>query len=67
MSNSTRGYDYKLFQSYTRVNSRKHFFTERIIKPWNSLNANNDTFKSLATFKSFVYNANLTNFVSLGF
>jgi len=31
------------------------------------LPANSYTFKSLATFKSFVYNANLTNFVSLGF
>jgi len=70
MSNSsisTRGHDYKLFQSYSRVDTRKHFFAERIIKPWNSLPANNDTFKSLATFKSFVYSANLTNFVSLGF
>jgi len=70
MSNSsisTRGHNYKLFQSYTRVDSRKHFFAERIIKPWNSLRANNDTFKSLATFRSFVYSANLTNFVSLGF
>jgi len=27
---------------------------ERIIKPWNGLPANNDTIKSLATFKSFV-------------
>jgi len=52
---------------YSRVDTRKHFFAECIIKPWNSLPANNDTFKSLATFKSFVYNANLTNFVSLGF
>jgi len=70
MSNSsisTRGHDYKLFQSYTRVDSRKHFFAERIIKPWNSLPANNDTFKSFASCKSFVYSANLTNFVLLGF
>jgi len=42
-------------------------FAERIIKPWNSLPANNDTFKSLAAFKSFVNSVNLTNFVSLGF
>jgi len=66
MSNSsisTQGHDYKLFQSYSRVDTRKHFFAERSIKPWNSLPANNDTFKSLATFKSFVYSANLTNFV----
>jgi len=70
MSNSsisTRGHDYKLFQSYTRVDSHKHFFAERIIKPWNSLPAINDIFKNLATFRSCVYSANLTNFVSLGF
>jgi len=29
--------------------------------------ANNDTFDSLATFKSFANSVNLTNFVSLGF
>jgi len=70
MSNSsisTRGHDYKLSQSYSRVDTRKHFFAERIIKPWNILPANNDTFKSLATFRSFVYSANLTNFVSHSF
>jgi len=51
MSNSsisTRGQDYKLFQSYSRVDTRKYFFAERIIEPWNSLPANNDTFKRLA-------------------
>jgi len=70
MSNSsisTRGRDYKLIQSYTRVDSRKHFFAERIIKPRNSLPASNDPFKILAAFRSFVYSANLTNFVSLVF
>jgi len=30
---STRGHDYKLFQSYSRVDTRKHFFAECIIKP----------------------------------
>jgi len=48
---STRGHDYKLFQRHSQLDSRKHFFAERIIKPWNSLPANNDTFMSLATFK----------------
>jgi len=49
MSNSLiskRGHDYKFLQSYSRVDTRKHFFAERIIKPWNSLPANIDTFKA---------------------
>jgi len=70
LSNSTiptRGHAFKLYQRYSRVDSRKHFFAERIIHPWNSLPAKNEDFNSLATFKSFIKSVNLTNFVSLGF
>jgi len=68
MSNSsisTRGHAYKLFQSLNHLDSRKHFFAEQIIKPWNILPANNYTFKSLANFKSYVNSVNLINIVSL--
>jgi len=44
---STRGHAYKLVQRYSRVDSRKQFFAERITKPWNSLPADTDTFKSI--------------------
>jgi len=45
---STRGHAYILFQHHSHLDSRKHFFAELIIKPWNSLSANNDTFNILA-------------------
>jgi len=70
MSNSsisTRDHAYKLFQRYSHLDFCEHFFAERIMKPWNSLSANNATFKSLTTSKSFVNSVNLTNFGSLGF
>jgi len=57
--NSTRGRAYKLFQRhYSQLDTRKHFFAERIIKPKNSLPANNDIFYSLTIFKSFVNSVN---------
>jgi len=70
MSNSsisTRGKACKLFQRYNHLDSRKHFFAERVIKPRISLPGNNDTFNSLATLKSLVNSVNLTHFVSAGF
>ncbi len=33
---STRGHDYKLFQQRTTKDIRKHFFTNRVVKIWNS-------------------------------
>jgi len=58
---------YKLIQRHGNLDTHKLFFAERIIKAWNSFPANNDTFKSLATFKSFVNSVSLTNFASLSF
>jgi hypothetical protein len=63
----TRGHSFELYRRYNRVDSRKYFFAERIVHPWNNLPANKERFKSLATFKSFIKSVNLTNFVSLGF
>jgi len=34
----TRGHEYKLFVNYSRLNIRKHFFTERVVAVWNKLN-----------------------------
>jgi len=45
---STRDHACKLFQSHSRLDSRKH-----LIALWNSLLANNYTLKIFATFKLF--------------
>ena len=34
-SSITRGHDYKLFLAYSRLNIRKHFFSERVVPVWN--------------------------------
>ena len=56
-----------MVQRYNRVDSRKYFLAEQIVHLWNNLPANNEHFKSSATFKSFIKSVNLTKFVSLGF
>jgi len=59
LSISTRGHAYKLFQGHSHLDSRKHFFAERIINPWNSLPV-----RAIATFKSFANSVYLINVVS---
>ena len=34
---STRGHRHKLFKQYSRLDIRKHFFTQRVVDIWNSL------------------------------
>ena len=66
-SSFARGHGYKLFPRQNRLNSRKYFFTERVINPWNSLPAEPKDFKSVTAFKHFVNDVDLSRFVSLGF
>jgi len=37
LDSTTRGHKYKLFTKYSRLNVRKHFFTERVVSVWNNL------------------------------
>jgi len=39
-SSTTRGHDYKLFLTYSRLNARKRFFCERVVPIWNNLECN---------------------------
>ena len=66
-SASTRGHRYKLFPTYNRVDLHKYFFSNRVIKSWNSLPAKEEHFRSLSVFKRFIRAADLTAFVTLGF
>jgi len=50
---------YKLLVNHCRINVRKHFFSERIIKVWNSLPPSIVSFKSLLSFRNSLGNVNL--------
>jgi hypothetical protein len=60
---NTRGHEYKLFPSCNRIDVRKYFFTERVIRPWNELPAQEEHFSSLRRFKKFVSTANLDKYM----
>jgi hypothetical protein len=65
-SHDTRGHQYKLFQNYCRINTRQHFFCERVIQPWNSLTASVNDFTSLSACERCLRNNkdNLSKFLS---
>ena len=66
-TNNTRGHMYKLFPRLSRIDARKYFFTERVIRVWNCLPAERKHFSSLIQFRNFTNSADLSNYVSLGF
>ena len=50
-TNSLRGHRYKLFMPRYALDVRKHFFSQRVINPWNNLDPVKTNFQSLSTFK----------------
>ena len=54
-----RGNPYKLFVNHCRINARKNFFCERVIKVWNSLPPSMVNFESLSSFRNSLNNVNL--------
>ena len=54
-----RGNPYKLLVNHCRINVRKNFFSERVIKVWNSLPPSIVSFESLLSFKNSLNNVNL--------
>lgn len=46
-----RGHVFKLYVHPTRIDARKYFFTNRVVKPWNSLPNSLPLVKSLSLFK----------------
>ena len=60
---ATRGHPYKLFVPFTSRNCRQHFFSVRVIEPWNSLKCKSDNFASVKRFKSALQRTDLTPFL----
>jgi hypothetical protein len=60
---NTRGHEYKLFPNCNRVDVRKYFFAERIVRPWNELPAKAEHFSSLLRFKKFISCVNLEKYM----
>jgi len=48
----TRGNPFELLVNYCRTNMRKNFFSERVVKLWNSLPPSIVNFFSLAAFRN---------------
>jgi len=63
----TRDHMYKLFPHHSRIDARKYFFAERIVRVWNGLPAEQRYFSSLIQFNNFINSVDLSINVSLGF
>jgi hypothetical protein len=59
----TRGHVFKLLASNCRVDARKWFFSQRIVNVWNSLPASAVNFASLAAFKTFITQTDLSTYL----
>lgn len=64
---NTRGHMHKLCVNHCRVNTRKHFFSERVVNPWNSLCATECDFSSLTAFKLLLKRSDFRNFLTFNF
>lgn len=60
---TTRGHNYKLFLRYSRLNIRKHFFSERVVTVWNNLECNIVDFGNLRRFKLSLLSCDLSKYV----
>ena len=60
----TRGHKYKLFANYSRLNIRKHFFTERIVSVWNNLECDIINFSNLRSFKQSLVRCDMSKYVN---
>jgi hypothetical protein len=48
----TRGHQYKLVKPYSRTNLRQHFFANRVVETWNSLDKDTVNASTLNSFKN---------------
>jgi hypothetical protein len=65
--NVSRGHNRKLFCGHTRVEARRNFFANRIIRPWNSLPSDVVNAQSSVVFKRLILTCDLGEFLKLDF
>ena len=58
-----RGHSWKIKTSGSRLDSRLHYFSKRIINPWNALSQKIVDSNSVATFKSLLHLESLNQFI----
>ena len=63
-STNTRGHNYKLFVEHSKIETRRNYFGNRIVKPWNSLSVETVNASSVQMFKSYISNCSFTEFLS---
>ena len=63
-SRQSRGYSLKLAIQYTRVDTRKFYFANRICAPWNFLRSDIVEAKSVLCFKRLLRNCDLGIFLT---
>ena len=61
---TTRGHICKLFVCHSRVDVRKYFLCNRVVKIWNSLPATSEDFASIRIFNSLIKRKDLSRFVN---
>ena len=61
---STRGHNQKLFIDHTKVEARRHYFGNRIVKPWNSLSLEVVNATSVKIFKKSIANCDLSKYLN---
>ena len=61
---SSRGHHLRLSLPLTETNSRKYFFSSRMIKPWNSLSSQIVSSENVKTFKSRLSKTDLSKFLN---
>jgi len=65
----TCGHKYKLYKLHCQCNTRRFFFTERVVNVWNSLESlpQSVNFSSLATFKRTIREVDFSEFLAVSF
>ncbi len=61
----TRGHSKKLYVEHSRIDSRKYFFSNRVISIWNSLNDSHVKCESIGKFKSLLEKLDLKMFCKI--